>query len=210
MNIYNCKNGLYAEKANVKFNKPTYYGNISDIAVNLTKNTIAYAAGFSGPTGNTGSINIQGAGIGINVSRNSVLDTSWSRISGVRYGVVAAQNASVQVLNTPISRRSSISNNLETVGVYVDSLSIATLFDSSCSGFSGGTSPTGSSMIRCINQSVVVFESSEKAATVAVGLNANAGHVIVDTNRGKNLLDLSSSEVSFGGGISPGDGPGPL
>lgn len=209
MNIYNCKNGLYAEKASIQFSLPTHYGNISDIAVNLTKNTVAYAAGHSGPTGNTGGINIYGSGIGVSVSRNSVLDSTWSKITDVRYGLVASQNASVSLLNSEIKRRSSISNTLETVGVYVDSLSVATLFDSSCSGYSGGTSSTGSSMIRCINQAVVIVESSAKASTVAAGINSGAGYTIVDTTRGKSLLDLSSSEVSSGGGIDLGGG-GPI
>ena len=188
-NFNNCQTGIYANgTSTVRLNDKVLVKDASVAAVTLRNNSYLSNSGLSGSTGSSFEVISCVRGFQIETSH---ADVSNARIIDTRYGIISA-NASTFNLNKSVIEGGIYSSFTgQAYGLYVSDASSGNFFESSVTGYAGGTgSLTGGNFAVYKNSTVFVGATAQKlqANTTALGVNLQ-GSVVVDTSLGNKITD---------------------
>lgn len=188
-NFNNCRIAmLLKDNAIGKFTSAIQIKNASDTGVVLSNNVLFVSPGISGTTGS--SLNIFDSKRGIQVQNNSRLDIENANIKNVQYGFVSINSSTFDLNKSTINGSSYASFTGQAYGMYVSDRSTGNIFQSSITGYAGGTaSLTGGNIAVVKNSTLFVGSTADslRVNTAALG-SSMIGQVYVDPSFGKKIV----------------------
>jgi hypothetical protein len=188
-NFNNCQTGIYANATStIRLTDKVLIKDANNSAITLRNSSYLSNAGVSGSTGSSFEVVSCVRGFQIETSH---MDVSNARIIDTRYGLVSA-NASTFNLNKSVIEGGVYSSFTgQAYGLYISDASSGNFFESSVTGYVGGTgSQTSGNFAVFKNSTVFVGATSQKlqANTTALGADLQ-GSVVVDTFLGNKITD---------------------
>lgn len=193
-NFNNCNVGiLLNDNSSAFFTTPVVMKDIKDAAIVLNNNSLLVHAGVSGSTGS--SFNIFDSKRGIQLQNNSRVNIENADIRKVQYGLVCLNNSSFDFNKSRIDGGSFYTSFTgQAYGMYVSDNSSGNIFQSSITGYAGGTASLTSGNIAVVKSSVLFVGTtadSLRVNTAALG-SSMLGEVYVDPNFGKKIIGTDS------------------
>jgi hypothetical protein len=187
-NFNNCKTGVYAEgRSTVRFTDKVLIKDASVSGVTVRNNSQLVCQGISGSTGSSFEVISCVRGFQVETSH---IDISNAKISDTRYGVVSANASTFNFNKSEINGGIYGSYTGQAYGLYVSDASVGSFFESSVTGYAGGTaSLTSGNFAVFKNSTVFVGATAQKqqANTTALGVDLE-GTVQVDTSLGNRII----------------------
>lgn len=188
-NFNNCRVGmLLKDNAFGRFATAIQIKNAADTAIALSNNSVLVSPGISGSTGS--SLNIFDSKRGIQIQNNSRIDVENANIKNVQYGFVSLNASSFDLNKSTIDGSAYVSFTGQAYGMYVSDRSIGNIFQSSITGYAGGTASLTSGNVAVVKSSTLFVGTtadSLRVNTVALG-SLMAGEVYVDPSFGKKIV----------------------
>lgn len=202
-NFNNCQTGIYANgNSTVSFNTKVLMKDASVSAATVRNNSYLTNQGISGNTGS--SFDIVSCTRGLQVESSHV-DIKYAKIQNTRYGVIAKNGTTFNFNNSEITTTDYTSFTGQAYGMYVSDGSIGNFFDSSVTGYAGGTASLTSGNFVVVKASKIFVGATaqkQQANTTALGADL-VGDVYVDTTKGNTII-LGNPIVEY---LPPGDLP---
>ena len=189
-NFNNCNIGISLNNnSSAFFTTPVVMKDIKNTAIVLSNNSLLAHAGVSGSTGS--SFNIFDSKRGIQIQNNSRVDVENADIRKVQYGLVCLNSSSFDFNKSIIDGGSFYTSFTgQAYGMYVSDNSTGNIFQSSITGYTGGTGSLTSGNIAVVKSSVLFVGTtadSLRVNTVALG-SSMIGEVYVDPTFGQKLV----------------------
>ena len=162
--------------------------NAADTAIALSNNSVFVSPGISGSTGS--SLNIFDSKRGIQIQNNSRIDVENANIKNVQYGFVSLKASSFDLNKSTIDGSAYVSFTGQAYGMYVSDRSTGNIFQSSITGYAGGTASLTSGNVAVVKSSTLFVGTtadSLRVNTVALG-SLMAGEVYVDPSFGNKIV----------------------
>lgn len=192
-NFNNCNVAiLLKNNAVAKFKSPIEIKNSLDTAVIVSNNSLLVHPGISGSTGS--SFNILDSKRGIQIQNNSRLDIENANITNTQYGFVSLNSSSFDFNKSVINGSNFASSTGQAYGMYIADRSAGNIFQSSITGYAGGTASLTSGNVAVVKNSTLFVGTtadSLRVNTVALG-SSLLGEVLVDTSLGNKIINFDS------------------
>lgn len=187
-NFNNCKTGIYASTTStVRLTDKVVIKDASIAGVTLRNKSYLSNPGISGSTAS--SFDIINCARGFQIETSHV-DISNAKISDTRYGFVAKDSSSFNFNNSQITSNIHGSTTGQAYGMYVSDASVGNLFDSSITGYAGGTGSLTSGNFVVVKAAKVFVGATAQltqANTTALGAD-NIGNVYFDIAKGNSII----------------------
>ena len=186
-NFNNCQTGIYASDAStIRLTDKVIIKDASVSGLTIRNNSYLSNPGVSGSTASSFDIVSCVRGFQIETSH---IDVQNAKITDTRYGVISANASSFNLNKSVIEGGAYSSFTGQAYGLYVSDASVGNFFESSVTGYAGGTgSLTGGNFAVFKNSTVFVGATAQKlqANTTALGVDLQ-GSVVVDTSLGNKI-----------------------
>jgi hypothetical protein len=187
-NFNNCKTGVYAEgRSTVRFTDKVLVKDASVSGFTVRNNSQLIGQGVSGSTASSFEVISCVRGFQIETSH---IDVSNAKIVDTRYGIVSSNASTFNLNKSQIEGGVYGSYTGQAYGLYISDASIGSFFESSVTGYAGGTgSLTSGNFAVFKNSTVFVGATAQKqqANTTALGVDLE-GTVQVDTSLGNRIV----------------------
>lgn len=188
-NFNNCNVGILLNKnSSAFFTTPVMMKDIKDTAVVLSNNSLLAHPGVSGSIGS--SFNIFDSKRGIQIQNNSRIDVENADIRKVQYGFVCLNASSFDFNKSRVDGGNYASFTGQAYGMYLSDNSSGNIFQTSVTGYAGGTASLTSGNIAVVKSSVLFVGTtadSLRVNTAALG-SLMTGEVYVDPTFGKKIV----------------------
>lgn len=191
-NFNNCNIGIYAKDGStVRIDHRTVIKDAANTAILIKNNTFFYNPGISGSTGSSLDIISCNRGIQIDAAQ---LDVENAKINNTRYGVVALNGSVFNLNKSDINTTAYVSFTGQAYGMFVSDGSIGSAFNTSITGYAGGTASLTSGNIAVVKNAVLfVGATSQQQIVNTTALGSNLpGYALIDTSLGNKISSGSS------------------
>lgn len=190
-NFNNCNIGIYAkDHSTVRIDHRTVIKDASNTGILVKNNTYLYHPGISGSTGS--SFDIISCNRGIQVD-SAHFDIENAKISNTRYGVVAVNGSVFNFAKSDINTTAYVSFTGQAYGMFVSDGTIGSIFNTSITGYAGGTASLTSGNVAVVKNAVLfVGATSQQLAVNNAALGSGLpGYTVVDTTLGNKVSNNS-------------------
>jgi hypothetical protein len=200
-NFNNCRIGIFATNlSSIKLKNATLIKDALDTGIILKNSSSLVHMGLSGSTGS--SFNILTSKRGIQLQNSSRVTIENASIKGVQYGFICTNSSSFDFNKSQILGDTYSSFTGQAYGMYVTDRSTGNIFESSITGYFGGTaSLTSGNMAVVKNATLFLGTTADSLRVNIAGLgNSLPGAVFVDSNLGKKI---SSGDALISPAVDP-------
>lgn len=200
MNFNGCKiaiqglNGSYFD-----FNNEILIKDATEVAINLKNNSIVDSPGISGASHSSFYIVTSERGFQVDNSK-AIIENAY--IVDTRYGVIAKNNSFLDFNKSTIDGQRYLNTNTQSFGAYISDGTVVNMYQSSVTGYTGGTGGTQTAMIASVKGSTIFVESDAKRTNINTVANGSSslGFAVVDVNQGNKTNNGSSLFYYSGSG----------
>lgn len=191
-NFNNCRVAILLKDNSLgKFTYPIEIKNSNDVGVAVTDSVLKHS-GISGTSGS--SFNIFDSKRGIQIQNASRVDIENANIRNVQYGFVSLNSSSFDFNRSNIDGNTYTSFTGQAYGMYLSDNSTGNIFQSSVTGYAGGTASLTSGNIAVVKNSTIFVGTTADSLRVNISaLGASLlGEVLVDPLFGKKIVSNDS------------------
>ena len=191
-NFNNCNFGIYAkDTGTIRIGHRALVKDAANTGVLIKNNAYFYSPGVSGSTGS--SLDIVACNRGIQTD-SAHFDVENAKISDTRYGVVAINGSVFNFARSDINTTAYTSFTGQAYGMYVSDGTIGSIFNTSITGYFGGTASLTSGNIALAKNAILfVGATSQQQSVNTAALGSGLpGYAVVDTNLGNKINNDSS------------------